>query len=115
MNKKPSKSRTDVEEPASSFFSRYKELIVTSIICLFLTGIYDSVNKQTEEIKRWYQIMVNIQADQRIQSVDIESLRMNLDELNKNIGQTDHTLQEHHDRIRELEYGIPLNQRSDHE
>lgn len=88
---------------------------MTSIICLFLTGIYDSVNKQTEEIKRWYQIMVNIQADQRIQSVDIKSLRMNLNELNRDIGQTDHTLQEHHDRIRELEYGIPQHQRSEDE
>ena len=83
--------------------SRYKELIITTIICLFLTGIYDSINNQTAEIKKWYELMINIQAEQRIQSLDLESLKHTLDDHQENATTR---MDAHESRIRELELEI---------
>src|SRR6056297_4257577 len=83
-----------------SYISRYKEVIMTTIICLFLTGIYDSINNQTAEIKKWYELMINIQAEQRIQSIDLETLKNTLDNHHT---QSTVRLEEHEGRIRALE------------
>jgi hypothetical protein len=89
---------------------KYKELIVTTIICLFLTGIYDSVNKQTDEIRKWYELMVNIQADMKIRDVDLETMQLNLKEHTDKAGVT---FGDHERRIRDLEYllGRPEDRR----
>src|SRR6056297_1363085 len=87
--------------------SRYKELIITTIICLFLTGIYDSINNQTAEIKKWYELMINIQAEQRIQSIDMDSLRKSIEDHRTT---TDIALDEHEGRLRALETVITPTQ-----
>ena len=87
--------------------SRYKELIITTIICLFLTGIYDSINNQTAEIKKWYELMINIRAEQRIQSIDLDALKKSIDDHQTT---TDVTLDEHEGRIRALETVITPTQ-----
>ena len=88
---------------SNGFFGRYKELIITTVICLFLTGIYDSINTQTAEIKRWYQLMVNLQAEQRIQTVDMEALKESLDQ---HLDNSMHRFNDQEGRIRTLEYHI---------
>ena len=90
-----------------SYVSRYKELIITTIICLFLTGIYDSINNQTAEIKKWYELMINIQAEQRIQSIDMDSLRKSIEDHRTT---TDIALDEHEGRLRALETVITPTQ-----
>src|SRR6056297_277886 len=82
------------------YISRYKELIITTIICLFLTGIYDSINNQTAEIKKWYELMINIRAEQRIQSIDLGAMKKSID---NHQTATDITLDEHEGRLRALE------------
>lgn len=94
-----------------SYFIRYKELIITTIICLFLTGIYDSINTQTAEIKKWYQLMVNLQAEQRIQTVDLEALKESLDQ---HLNSSALRFNQQDSRIRTLEYEIiPYKQRTE--
>lgn len=96
MSKNKSKQTT-----SNGFFNKYKELIITTVICLFLTGIYDSINTQTAEIKKWYQIMVNLQAEQKIQSVDVEMLKKSIDQHRSN-STVRHD--DHESRIRILEF-----------
>ncbi len=84
------------------YLSKYKELIITTIICLFLTGIYDSINNQTAEIKRWYELMINIRAEQKIQGVDLESLKQSIETFQS---KTDQELTNHEQRIQSLERG----------
>lgn len=84
------------------YLSKYKELIITTIICLFLTGIYDSINNQTAEIKRWYELMINIRAEQKIQGVDLESIKESIESLQS---KTDQELTNHEQRIQSLERG----------
>jgi len=86
-----------------SYVIRYKELIITTIICLFLTGIYDSINNQTAEIKKWYELMINIRAEQKIQGIDLESLKESLDEHQRH---ATYRLDEYDGRIRALEIEI---------
>lgn len=109
MSNTPNKYK--IPNRVESYFSRYKELIITTIICLFLTGIYDSINTQTAEIKKWYQLMVNLQAEQRIQTVDLEALKESLDQhLNSSILR----FNQQESRIRTLEYEIiPYKQRTE--
>ncbi len=90
-----------------SYVSRYKELIITTVICLFLTGIYDSINNQTAEIKKWYELMINIRAEQRIQSIDLDALKKSIDDHQST---TDITLDEHEGRLRALETVITPTQ-----
>ena len=99
----PEQQQSNLSYHIESYVSRYKELIITTMICLFLTGIYDSINNQTAEIKKWYELMINIQAEQRIQSIDLESLKNTLDN-----HQTQSTvrLEDHEGRIRALELEI---------
>ncbi|MEX2602791.1 MAG: hypothetical protein WD361_01245 [Gracilimonas sp.] len=87
---------------SETYLSKYKELIITTIICLFLTGIYDSINNQTAEIKRWYELMINIQAEQRIQGVDLELIKESIETFQI---QTNHELDNHQQRIQSLERG----------
>lgn len=82
------------------YLSKYKELIITTIICLFLTGIYDSINNQTAEIKRWYELMINIRAEQKIQGVDLESIKESIESFQT---KTDQELTKHEQRIQSLE------------
>jgi len=89
------------------YLDRYKELIITTIICLFLTGIYDSINTQTAEIKRWYQLMVNLQAEQKIQSADLHELKKAIE---RHQARATVRLDEHEGRIRALEFEINPNQ-----
>lgn len=94
-----------------STIGRYKELIITTIICLFLTGIYESINSQTAEIKKWYQLMVTLQADQRVQTVDLESLKNSLD---NHVEESTFRFDQQNDRIRTLEFEIiPYIQQSE--
>ncbi|MGF1670173.1 MAG: hypothetical protein ACFCU6_06975 [Balneolaceae bacterium] len=86
---------------------KYKEVIITTIICLFLTGIYDSINNQTAEIKKWYELMINIRAEQKIQGVDLESLKKSLDD-HQNL--STYRLQDLEGRIRALEIEITPKQ-----
>jgi hypothetical protein len=85
-----------------TYLSKYKELIITTIICLFLTGIYDSINNQTTEIKRWYELMINIQAEQRIQGVDLELIKESIENFQI---ETNQELDNHQQRIQSLERG----------
>jgi len=90
-----------------SYISRYKEVIMTTIICLFLTGIYDSINNQTAEIKKWYELMINIQAEQRIQSIDLESLKNSME---NHQNHSTYRIEDHEGRIRALEIEIKPKQ-----
>ncbi|HBQ58816.1 MAG TPA: hypothetical protein DD671_04120 [Balneolaceae bacterium] len=85
-----------------TYLSKYKELIITTIICLFLTGIYDSINNQTAEIKRWYELMINIRAEQKIQGVDLELIKESIETFQI---QTNQELDNHQQRIQSLERG----------
>ncbi|WP_141691514.1 hypothetical protein [Rhodohalobacter halophilus] len=80
---------------------------MTTIICLFLTGIYDSINNQTAEIKKWYELMINIQAEQRIQSIDLETLKNSME---NHQNHSTFRLEDHEDRIRALEIEITPKQ-----
>jgi len=102
--------QSNISYHIESYISRYKEVIMTTIICLFLTGIYDSINNQTAEIKKWYELMINIQAEQRIQSIDLETLKNSME---NHQNHSTFRLEDHEGRIRALEIEItpkqPLN------
>jgi hypothetical protein len=72
-----------------------------------LTGIYDSINNQTAEIKKWYEQMINIQADQRIQNIDLQLLKKSLE---TNQSTTTLILEDHEGRLRALEIEITPKQ-----
>lgn len=88
---------------ADSFFKKYKELIVTTIICLFLTGIYDSINNQTAEIKKWYQLMIGINEKVKVQADNLSKLEKSLE---THAQRTDGRFDEHNKRIRSIEFEI---------
>ncbi|PWN06100.1 hypothetical protein [Rhodohalobacter mucosus] len=102
----PQPKQSNLPQRIEPYLSKYKELIITTIICLFLTGIYDSINNQTAEIKKWYELMINIQAEQRIQSIDLESLKKSIE---THQSSTTITLEEHEGRLRALEIEITPN------
>jgi len=77
------------------------------VIYLFLTGIYNSINNQTAEIKKWYELMINIRAEQRIQSIDLDTIKKPMDEHQSTI---DVTLDDHDRRLRVLEHDLIPNQ-----
>jgi len=105
MSQEPKQS--NLPNQVESYISRYKEVIMTTIICLFLTGIYDSINNQTAEIKKWYELMINIQAEQRIQSIDLESLKNSMENYQNH---SSFRLEDHEGRIRALEIEITPKQ-----
>ena len=86
-----------------SFFKKYKELIVTTIICLFLTGIYDSINNQTAEIKKWYQLMIGINEKVKVQADNLSKLEKSLE---THVQRTDSRFDDHNQRIRSIEFEI---------
>lgn len=103
----PEQKQSELSYHIESYISRYKEVIMTTIICLFLTGIYDSINNQTAEIKKWYELMINIQAEQRIQSIDLESLKNSME---NHQNHSTFRLEDHEGRIRALEFEITPKQ-----
>ena len=105
MNTEPKQS--NLPHRIEPYISKYKEVIITTIICLFLTGIYDSINNQTAEIKKWYELMINIRAEQKIQGIDLESLKKSLDEHQHH---ATYRLEDHEGRIRALEIEITPKQ-----
>jgi hypothetical protein len=104
---KPEQKQSIRPQRLEPTISRYKELIITTIICLFLTGIYDSINNQTAEIKKWYELMINIRAEQRIQSIDLDALKKSIDRQQSTL---DITLDEYEGRIRTLETVVTTTQ-----
>lgn len=88
---------------SNSFFQRYKELIVTTIICLFLTGIYDSINTQTAEIKKWYQLMIGINERVKVQATQLGNLQR---EVELQAEHADQRFKEQRDRIRSVELQV---------
>jgi len=92
-----SKLKTD------GFLQKYKELIVTTIICLFLTGIYDSINNQTAEIKKWYELMIGINEKVKVQADNLHRLEKSLE---THVQRTDGRFMDHNSRIRSLEFVI---------
>jgi hypothetical protein len=86
-----------------SFFKKYKELIVTTIICLFLTGIYDSINNQTAEIKKWYELMIGINEKVKVQAHSLSKLEQSLE---THLERTDDRFNDHNRRIRSIEFKI---------
>ncbi|MDR8390010.1 hypothetical protein NC796_02590 [Aliifodinibius sp. S!AR15-10] len=92
-----SNSQTD------GFFKKYKELIVTTIICLFLTGIYDSINNQTAEIKKWYELMVGINEKVKVQADNLNKLEKSLE---THALRTDERFKDHNSRIRSIEFEV---------
>jgi hypothetical protein len=87
----------------NGFFQKYKELIVTTIICLFLTGIYDSINNQTAEIKKWYELMIGINETVKVQADNLHRLEKNLE---THVQRTDDIFDDHNQRIRSIEFEI---------
>ncbi len=87
----------------NGFFQKYKELIVTTIICLFLTGIYDSINNQTAEIKKWYQLMIGINEKVKVQADNLSKLEKSLE---NHVKRTDGRFDNHNQRIRSIEFEI---------
>ncbi|TYP93555.1 hypothetical protein LX73_1261 [Fodinibius salinus] len=87
----------------NGFFHKYKELIVTTIICLFLTGIYDSINNQTAEIKKWYELMIGINEKVKVQADNLHRLEKSLE---THVQQTDERFEDHNQRIRSIEFEI---------
>ncbi|MDR8389858.1 hypothetical protein NC796_01830 [Aliifodinibius sp. S!AR15-10] len=92
-----------INSKADSFFKKYKELIVTTIICLFLTGIYDSINNQTAEIKKWYELMIGINEKVKVQADNLSKLEKSLE---THVQRTDGRFDEHNQRIRSIEFEI---------
>ncbi|WP_441000444.1 hypothetical protein [Fodinibius sp. SL11] len=88
---------------SSDFFQKYKELIVTTIICLFLTGIYDSINNQTAEIKKWYELMIGINEKVKVQADNLSKLEKSLE---THVQRTDSRFDDHNQRIRSIEFEI---------
>lgn len=88
---------------ADSFFKKYKELIVTTIICLFLTGIYDSINNQTAEIKKWYELMIGINEKVKVQADHLGRLEKSLE---NHVDRTDDRFKDHNDRLRSIEFEV---------
>ncbi|SHG40148.1 hypothetical protein SAMN05443144_12718 [Fodinibius roseus] len=86
-----------------SFFKTYKELIVTTIICLFLTGIYDSINNQTAEIKKWYDLMIGINEKVKVQANNLNKLEKSLE---THVQRTDGRFNDHNKRIRTIEFEV---------
>jgi len=84
-----------------SFFKKYKELIVTTIICLFLTGIYDSINNQTAEIKKWYQLMIGINEKVKVQADNLHRLEKSLE---THVQHADERFKDQNRRIRSIEF-----------
>ena len=99
----PNPKQSNLPHRIEPYISKYKEVIITTIICLFLTGIYESINNQTAEIKKWYELMINIRAEQKIQGIDLESLKESLDEHQRH---ATYRLDEYDGRIRALEIEI---------
>lgn len=91
------------EPQTDSFFKKYKELIVTTIICLFLTGIYDSINNQTAEIKKWYELMIGINEKVKVQADNLNKLEKSLE---THVQRTDGRFNDHNRRIRSIEFKI---------
>ena len=87
----------------NGFFQKYKELIVTTIICLFLTGIYDSINNQTAEIKKWYELMISVNEKVKVQADNLHRLEKSLE---THVQRTDGRFMDHNSRIRSLEFVI---------
>ncbi|MCW9709060.1 hypothetical protein [Fodinibius salsisoli] len=87
----------------NGFFQKYKELIVTTIICLFLTGIYDSINNQTAEIKKWYELMIGINEKVKVQADNLSKLEKSLE---THVQRTDEIFDDHNQRIRSIEFEI---------
>ncbi len=85
------------------FFQKYKELIVTTIICLFLTGIYDSINNQTAEIKKWYELMIGINEKVKVQANNLSKLEESLE---THVRRTNGRFEDHNQRIRSIEFEI---------
>ncbi len=85
------------------FFQKYKELIVTTIICLFLTGIYDSINNQTAEIKKWYQLMIGINEKVKVHANNLSKLEESLE---THVQRTDDRFNNHNKRIRTIEFEV---------
>lgn len=88
---------------SNGFFQRYKELIVTTIICLFLTGIYDSINNQTAEIKKWYQLMISVNEKVKIQAIQLGKLEKSIE---SHVEHTTGRFKDHNDRIRSIEFEV---------
>src|SRR6056297_3181470 len=88
---------------SNGFLQTYKELIVTTIICLFLTGIYDSINNQTAEIKKWYQLMIGISEKVKVQADNLHRLEKSLE---THVQRTDEVFDDHNQRIRSIEFEI---------
>lgn len=88
---------------ADGFFQKYKELIVTTIICLFLTGIYDSINNQTAEIKKWYELMIGINEKVKVQADNLSKLEKSLE---THVQRTDSRFDDHNQRIRSIEFEL---------
>ena len=88
---------------ADGFFQKYKELIITTIICLFLTGIYDSINTQTAEIKKWYQLMISVKEKVNVQADNLIKLERRLE---THASKSNERFKEHNARIRTLEFEV---------
>ena len=71
---------------------------------MFLTGIYTSVNEQTVEIRKWYELMITIQADHRVHVGTVDSFQRDIERYH---GTVDERISDHEYRIRELESDIP--------
>ena len=75
-----------------SWIQKYKEFIVTTIICLILTGIYDSLNSQNEKIDKWYETMIKLQGTVNENTKDMDRFQGKIDN--------------HEGRIRNLEIEV---------
>lgn len=96
-------NKTETPSYSDSFLKKYKELIVTTIICLFLTGIYDSINNQTAEIKKWYELMIGINEKVKVQADYLGRLEKSLE---NHVQRTDDRFKEQSDRIRSIEIEV---------
>ena len=76
---------------------------MTTIICLFLTGIYDSINNQTAEIKKWYELMIGINEKVKVQADNLHRLEKSLE---THFQRTDGRFEDHNQRIRSIEFEI---------
>ncbi len=85
----------------NGFFQKYKELIVTTIICLFLTGIYDSINNQTAEIKKWYELMIGINEKVKVQADNLHRLEKSLE---THVQHADERFKDQNRRLRSIEF-----------
>ena len=68
-----------------------------------IESIYDSINNQTAEIKKWYELMIGISEKVKVQADNLSKLEKSLE---THVQRTDSRFDDHNQRIRSIEFEL---------